>query len=133
MAMLEHLPDGNIRIRVDYMFCKRGNRKKILLQESDSGLLAENRNMSVLTSIARARRWQRYIDEGRFYNIQELAYVLKLDRSYVARTIRLAHLSPRIVRLFLQGKEPFTLNLSKLIVRMPDDWNEQEKLLGLAV
>jgi len=126
MATTEILPNGNIRIRVDYLFSYQGGRKKIL----DKGS-ADNLDMSVLNSIALAYRWQSEIDNGEYKNIQALADSLKIDQSYVARTIRLAYLSPKIVRLFLQGKAPSGLSLSRLLQAFPDDWKEQEDFFGI--
>lgn len=126
MATTEILPNGNIRIRVDYLFSYQGGRKKIL----DNGS-TDNLDMSVLNSIALAYRWQSEIDNGEYKNIQALADSLKIDQSYVARTIRLAYLSPKIVRLFLQGKAPSGLSLSRLLQAFPDDWKEQEDFFGI--
>lgn len=126
MAKTEILPNGNIRIRVDYLFSYQGGRKKIL----DKGS-TDNLDMSVLNSIALAYRWQSEIDNGEYKNIQALADSLKIDQSYVARTIRLAYLSPKIVRLFLQGKAPSGLSLSRLRQAFPDDWKEQEDFFGI--
>lgn len=126
MATTEILPNGNIRIRVDYLFSYQGGRKKIL----DKGS-TDNLDMSVLNSIALAYRWQSEIDNGEYKNIQALADSLKIDQSYVARTIRLAYLSPKIVRLFLQGKAPSGLSLSRLLQAFPDDWKEQEDFFGI--
>lgn len=132
MATTELLPNGNVRIRVDYVFKKYGCRRRIMLQSEDAGNLTEPVDIAVLNSIARARRWQQYIDEGRFRNMQELADKLKFNRSYVARIIRLNNLSPKIVRLFLAGKAPEGLSLTKLLQHIPEDWNEQDVEFGVA-
>ena len=125
MATTEILPNGNIRVRVNYVFCYQSGRKRFLTKE------AENLDLPVLTSIARAYQWPEAIDKGEFRSIQELADSLDVDQSYVARTIRLAYLSPQIIRLFLLGKAPSGLSLSRLLRTFPVDWKKQETLFGI--
>ena len=125
MATTDILPNGNIRVRVDYVFCYQSGRKRFLTKE------VENLDMPVLNSIARAYKWQESIDKREFRSIQELADSLDVDQSYVARTIRLAYLSPHIVRLFMLGKAPSGLSLSRLLRTFPVDWKEQEALFGI--
>ena len=126
MATTEILPNGNIRVHVDYMFSYQSGRKKFLMKGG-----ADNLDMPVLHSIAKAYQWQSAIDKGEYKSIQELADSLDIDQSYVARTIRLAYLSPSIVRLFLQGKAPSGLSLTRLLRTFPDDWKEQEEFFGI--
>ena len=45
-------------------------------------------------AVARGRKWQRDIDEGKVRDIKELTEILQLDHSYVSRVLRLAHLAP---------------------------------------
>lgn len=79
----------------------------------------------LLLSIARAYRWQKMIDDGRFKNIAELANVLGIDPGAVARTIRLTLLSPKIIHKIIAGE----VNLLQEQYRQsfPDSWEEQEK------
>lgn len=132
MATTELLPNGNVCVRVDYVFKKHGCRKKIVVAMEDAGILSEPLDIAVLNAIARARRWQRYIDEGRFKSIHELAEALSFVPSYVSRIIRLNNLSPKIIRLFLEGKAPDGLSLTKLVSSIPEDWNEQDRFYGIA-
>ena len=46
-----------------------------------------------LMAVARGRKWQRDIDEGKVRDIKELTEILSLDQSYVSRILRLAHLA----------------------------------------
>ena len=58
-------------------------------------------------------------------------FELRLDQSYVARTIRLASLAPSIMEAILNGQEPGGMSLLGLRRDMPMLWQEQQKLLGL--
>ena len=82
-------------------------------------------------ALARAFRWQQYIDDGKFKNITELAKNVGLDEVTVARTIRLRLLSPTIVHRIIKGEIPQRLNMTALRAPLSDIWKEQEqKLLG---
>ena len=48
-----------------------------------------------------------------------------VDRSYVGRILRLTSLSPEIVELILDGKEPSGLSLRKLLKGFRLDWQQQ--------
>ena len=52
------------------------------------------------------------------------------DRHFVLHTLRLATLSPRIVRAALSGELPDGFSLQKMRKIETDDWEEQERLLG---
>jgi len=49
---------------------------------------------------------RKLLDSGELKSISSLASRFHVDHSYVARTLRLASLSPAIVELILAGKEP---------------------------
>ena len=50
-----------------------------------------------LLAVARGRKWQRDIDEGKVRDIKELTEILQLDHSYVSRVLRLAHLAQPLI------------------------------------
>ena len=60
--------------------------------------------------------------------MQEIANKLKIDRSYLARTLQLANLAPDIVKLIWENRQPETLTLDKLRRGIPESWEEQRKL-----
>ena len=67
-------------------------------------------NSPILRAIARGMAWLRMLDDG----IHDLADTLKLERKYVRYTLRLAFLSPRVIRAIMQGQEPDGLSLAAL-------------------
>ena len=56
-----------------------------------------------------------------------LATRFHVDHSYVARTLRLASLSPAIVEMILAGREPDSLSLRRLAKGFPTQWHEQQR------
>ena len=85
---------------------------------------------TVLKSFAKAIAWMKLIDEGKATSISQLAELVGVDRHFVLHTLRLATLSPRIVRAALSGELPDGFSLQKVRKIETDDWEEQERLLG---
>ena len=56
---------------------------------------------------------------------------LKLDRSYVARTLLLVNLASDIIVAVMQGKTPPQMTLAKAVNNLPEDWQEQMELFGI--
>ena len=54
-------------------------------------------------------------------------------RTHLARLLRIAWLSPRIVEAIVEGAQPAKLNRQMLLsTNLPIDWAAQERLLGFA-
>ena len=125
---LETLPDGNIRLTIPYVITKRGNGRRIITPEGDEPV-GDTQREAMLFAFARARRWQRLIDEGKFANIKELATAIGKDPSQIARAIRLTRLSPAIVHRIIVGDTPDGISLARLRGDLPVKWSEQEEML----
>jgi len=80
--------------------------------------------------LARAFRWQEMIETGQAESNSDLARKLKLDQSYIARTIRLTALAPDLVEAILEGQEPDGLSLRSLRRDLPLAWDEQRRVLA---
>ena len=111
----------------------RGGRKEIVLPpvvapvaESAAG---EESPTALALALARAFRWQEMIESGQAESNSDLARKLKLDQSYVARTIRLACLAPDLVEAIIDSQEPDGLSLRSLRRDLPLAWDEQRRML----
>ena len=82
----------------------------------------------MVKAISRAFRWQRFLQDGVFNTIEDLAAAEKINPSYVSRLLRLAFLSPRIIENILAGKHPAHLTLKDLLTPFPVDWKIQERM-----
>ena len=119
MEQINELQNGNVLMSVGFCLKRQRGRTKIIV---DGELVSEDgRDLTILRAIARAKRWQKLLDDGVFKTTSEIAEVLQTDQSYVARTMRLAYLAPRIVRLFLEDKAPPRLSLAKMMKAFPED------------
>ena len=82
----------------------RGGRKAII---TPGVLDVEPRHdITLIKAVARAFRWQRMLETGRFATITELAAAEKINASYVSRILRLTLLAPDVVEAILDGRQP---------------------------
>jgi hypothetical protein len=84
---------------------------------------------ALVKALARAFRWRRMLEEGRFGSLHELAEAEKVDRSHLARLLRLTLLAPDIVEAVLDGRHPEEMTLAALREGVPVDWAAQQAAL----
>ena len=60
----------------------------------------------MVKALARAFRWKRMLDDGRYASISEIAAAEKLDRGYLGSVLRLTLLAPQIVEDIMNGRQP---------------------------
>ena len=102
----------------------RGGRKAVVTP----GVLALERRQDVtlIKAVARAFRWRRMLEAGRFGTINELAAAEKINSSYVSRVLRLTLLAPDIVEAILDGRQPEGMTLPRLMEPFPVSWEQQQ-------
>ncbi|UPY35825.1 hypothetical protein [Sediminicoccus sp. KRV36] len=80
---------------------------------------------TLVKAVARAFRWRRMMEAGRYGTIDELAAAEKINSSYVSRLLRLTLLSPAIVEAILDGRQPDGMTLPGLMEPFPVEWWQQ--------
>ena len=118
------LENGNLEITIPIALRSLRGRKRVIAPDEET-----NGQDVILTALARGLRWQKFIDEGRFANIKELARSIGKDPSQIARAIRLTRLSPAIVYRIVINDIPDGLSLGKLRGDLPVKWGEQAEVL----
>jgi hypothetical protein len=116
-------------VRIPMRFQRRGGRKRIVAL--DGSYVVPNSKPqpdgTLVKALARAWRWQRMLDEGRFANAAEIAAAEGINRSYVSRVLRLTLLAPVIVERIMEGSNP--AGLAELLTRFPIEWQQQRSAL----
>ena len=107
-------------------------RKKLMLDPDGKDILPlqADKNHALINALVRARRWETALDSGEHDSIRGIAVAEDLERKYVTRIYRLNFLSPRIKEAILDGMQPRTLTLSRLMADIPLCWQEQASLYG---
>ncbi len=82
-----------------------------------------------MKALARAHRWKRLLESGRYASISEMAAAERIDRGFLGRVLRLTLLAPEIVEAILDGRQPAILGLPRLMNPFPIAWSEQRRAL----
>lgn len=122
-----------LRIRVPMEFKKRGGRKLVITPvNASSQPPTKQLDKTIVKALARGFRWRRMLESGDYGSISQLAKAEKINESYLRRLVRLSLLAPFIVEMFLDGKQPQTLQLAALERPLPIVWAKQRDLLNLS-
>jgi hypothetical protein len=76
---------------------------------------------ALVKALARAHRWKRLLEEGRYASFSELAAAERIVRGYSGRILQLTRLAPDIVETILAGWQPEGLQLPALIALLWTD------------
>ena len=115
---------------------RRGGRKQIIGPDGvpvrvGGGTAQETRGDPVLVkALARAFRWQRMLEEGRYGSIRELAAAEGVDRAHVGRQLNLTLLAPDVVEDIMDGRDPGGVTLAMLRGGMPVWWEGHRSALS---
>ena len=85
-----------------------------------------------MKALARAFRYQRLLDEGRYASISEMAAAEQIERGYLGSLLRLTLLAPDIVEAILDGRQSCDLTLPVLLGSVPSVWDEQRSSIAEA-
>jgi hypothetical protein len=120
---------GSLTVTVPMTFRKRGGRKLVISPTgADTWALPRPRvDNAMVKALARAHRWRKLLDAGRYQTVRDLAEAENINPSYVARVLRLTLLAPDIVEAILDGRhDPDRVTLDRLMEPFPVVWVEQD-------
>jgi hypothetical protein len=117
-------------ISIPLAFKVHSSRKRIIIPDGApawSEPAARTQN-AMVKALARAWRWRKMVESGKYNTLAELAAEDRVNCSYLCRLIRLTLLSPNIVEAVLDGRQCQSLELQDLLRPLPSNWNKQEFL-----
>ena len=118
----------SITARVPVTIRKRGGRRLVVAPDGAPWSPAQIKIDNLLVkALARAHRWKKMLDEGRYGSVTELAAGEKLDRGYLGKILMLTLLAPDIVEAILDGRQPAQLGVHVLREGFPVEWGEQRR------
>jgi hypothetical protein len=123
------LDRNTLIVRIPMRVQRRGGRKRILAPDG-SAMVPTSKPQpegTLVKALARAHRWQRMLDEGRFASVRELAEAERVSHSYIGRILRLSLLAPDIVERILDGRQ--APQLAQLMKPFPIEWKRQRERL----
>lgn len=112
-------------VRVPLAIRKGGGRKLVATPGGMANRGPSAADTTLVKALARAFRWRRMMETGRYGTIDELAAAEKINSSYVSRLLRLTLLAPDIVEAILDGRQPEGMTLPVLMEPFPVEWKRQ--------
>lgn len=119
----------SITVRVPLKIRRRSGRKTVVMPVRDDGEAAilTRADPALIKALARAFRYQKLLDEGRYASISEMAAAEKIERGYLGSLLRLTLLAPDIVQGILDGQVQEEVSLPLVLDSFPMSWAEQHK------
>jgi hypothetical protein len=84
----------------------------------------------LVLAIARAKVWMRDLRGGKYSNTEQIARQFKLNDAHVRRLLRFCYLAPDIVEAVIEGRQPRSLTVKRLLKGIPRAWNDQREAFG---
>lgn len=118
--------DGSrLTVRLPLAIRRRGGRKAVVAPQGAAINPPRQRVDSTLVkAIARAYRWQRMLEEGRYASMRDMAAAEKISPTYISRLLRLTLLAPEIVEAVLDGHHT-VVPAQDLFQPFSDVWESQ--------
>ena len=127
--------DGKtVIITVPINFQRHGSRKIIIApkEEDEEAPHKARRDYTLIKAVARAHRWKEMLETGKYASLVELSNAEKINGSYLSRILRITLLAPDIIESILNGQEPKTISLTKLMEPFPTEWERQRERFGFS-
>ncbi|TDH61583.1 hypothetical protein E2C06_15730 [Dankookia rubra] len=117
----------HVTVRVPLTIRRRPGRKTVVTPVRAGGEVAlpTRADPALVKAVARAFRYQRLLEEGRYASISEMAAAERIERGYLGSLLRLTLLAPNIVEAILDGRQPDGVTLPRLMEPFPILWAEQ--------
>ena len=125
-------PDGTtMTVRVPMKFQVRGGRKLVVMPDGSPSWAKPRKRIdnAMVNALARAVRWQNLLEDGTYATIQEITNAENINPSYISRVLKLTLLSPEIMEMILDGRQPTSMTLRILQKGFPACWISQRDLL----
>ena len=114
----------SITVRVPLAIRRRPGRKTIVTPTGEIAAPVRTRaDPALLKALARAFRWRRMLDEGRYGSIGEMARAERIERGYLGKVLQLTLLAPRVVEAIVNGRQESDVSLPGLLTEgVEADW-----------
>ena len=122
----------SITVRVPLKIRRRPGRKTVVMPTSGDardGGIPTRADPAMVKALARAYRYQKLLDEGRYASITEMAAAEQVERGYLGSLLRLTLLAPDLVEAVLDGRQTEAVTLPRLLEPLPPDWTDQRAAL----
>lgn len=120
----------NIRIVIPLTIRRPNGRPRILPPQH----VVENQSFAqdphILKALGRAWAWRRRLESCDVATAGELAKQEGMTERFVSRTMRIAYLSPEVIKALIILQLPLPISMKDLIAISSTTWMDQERLLN---
>jgi hypothetical protein len=123
----------HVTVRVPLTIRRRPGRSTVVTPVVD-GLPTQttpHADPALLKALARAFRYQRMLDTGKYTTIGEMAVGERIERGYLGRLLQLTLLAPDIIEAIVEGKQAEGVTLPRLLEPLPSSWTVQRSAVLL--
>ncbi len=123
----------HVTVRVPLKIRRAPGRKMVVTPMPATGAsptIPTRADPALVKALARAFRYQRLLDEGRYASISEMAAAERIERGYLGSLLRLTLLAPALVEEFMKGTAMAGPTLPALLEPFPESWERQRELLA---
>lgn len=120
--------DGRtITVHIPITLRHQGGRKQVVTPAGATPWIPIQQRVdnTMVKAIVRAHRWRDMLESGHYATVRDLAKAEAINESYLGRILRLTLLSPKIIEVILEGKQPAALELDDLLKQFPIEWDRQ--------
>ena len=118
----------SITVRVPLAIRHRPGRKTVVTPMIDGVAPVTTRaDPALVKALARAFRYQRMLDQGRYGSMTEMAGAEKIDRGYLGRLLQLTLLAPDTIAAILDGTQDGELTVPSLMAGFDVIWEFQSR------
>jgi hypothetical protein len=97
-------------------------RTKIIASGGGSNATPRRLSHDLVLAIARAKTWMRDLRSRQYSDTVEIAQRFKLNNAHVRRLLRFGYLAPDIVETIVEGRQPRSLTVKRLLQGIPCAW-----------
>src|SRR6185312_12244287 len=87
---------------------------------------------ALVLAIARAKTWMCGLRSGAYAGTMEIARRFRLNDAHVRRLLRFGYLAPDILEAIVEGRQPRSLTVKRLLLGVPCIWADQRIAFGFA-
>jgi len=110
----------------------RRRARKEMVVPGNSGTQPRRIDQALILALARASSWMRSLRQGEFVDTKEIAQRFRFSDAHIRRVLRFAYLAPDIVEAIIEGRQPRTLTVKRLLRGIPLAWADQRDVFGLS-
>jgi hypothetical protein len=104
-------------------------RKEIIIP-GRRDTLPRRLDQALILTIARAKLWMRDLRAQKYADTKEIARRFLLSDAHVRRILRVGYLAPDIIEAIIEGRQPRSLTVKRLLRGIPCAWADQRAAFG---